>query len=601
VRTVPRNVICWWPAGHELDTGWIGAGGLRVVAIDRPSMARLVLVDRAAGDLPALLLVLTPIALLNVLVGIRSAGAPGPSEMDAVVAASLGPSGAAGGDVGFLGQLSVVQAVAGATAGTSLLQSARGLCLLAGLASAALLWPVLRRLGLTGNAAATAVIVAGLGPLALRLQPTVDPGAVAAFWIVLAAALRSRVRSGGAGTRRVWVGIVVALALAALTTPVAAAGLLAAAAHALATAPPAAHGPLVATLAAWWRPALRAGLAVLAAVAAGAALTAAVLPAATGSRGAVVPLLTLLALLGVAAVVLTRVRGRRPRLRAAVTMTLVWLACALLPGQVRLTALLLAVPALALLAGTLLADTPTDRRPRVSIAAATAVTVALVSGMVTVLWPVAPPPSGSYGPLARWLNRELEEGVVLSAAPLDRAELIAAGVPAHRFAAASVPDGAVTVVPTEAGCGQVGTPVVQLAAAAGPLSVCAPAAVPDGEPGAAGRLLADNPAVGMPDPARSLLQRNRVDDRLVAVLAGAATAQPLEVTDFPAVPGEPVTAVRRTAVLDGVVPAVDVNGRPAASALELHLNAQRPPLRPDLRALPDGRLVVHFRLPTGDR
>jgi hypothetical protein len=52
------------------------------------------------------------------------------------------------------------------------------------------------------------------------------------------------------------------------------------------------------------------------------------------------------------------------------------------------------------------------------------------------------------------------------------------------------------------------------------------------------------------------------------------------------------------AVLAGVDRAVDVNGQPAASAVELFLNAQRPPFQPDLRTLPDGQLVVHFRLPT---
>jgi hypothetical protein len=89
------------------------------------------------------------------------------------------------------------------------------------------------------------------------------------------------------------------------------------------------------------------------------------------------------------------------------------------------------------------------------------------------------------------------------------------------------------------------------------------------------------------------------------VLAGAALVNPSEMTnpveivDFPAVPGEPPTALRRSAVLAGVIRAVDVNGRPAASALELYLNAQPPPLRPELRPLPDGRVVVHFRLPIG--
>jgi hypothetical protein len=146
-----------------------------------------------------------------------------------------------------------------------------------------------------------------------------------------------------------------------------------------------------------------------------------------------------------------------------------------------------------------------------------------------------------------------------------------------------------------------------VASAAGSLSVCAPPrAARDVEPSAAiGSKLAANPGVRLPDPARQLLREHRVDGRLAAVLAGAALVNPSEMTnpveivDFPAVPGEPPTALRRSAVLAGVIRAVDVNGRPAASALELFLNAQPPPLRPELRPLPDGRVVVHFRLPIG--
>jgi hypothetical protein len=557
-----------------------------MVAIGRPWPARLALLDRAAGDLPALLLVLTPIALLNALVGIRAVGAPGPAEADAVLGASGAVDGGVSADVGFVGQLSVLQAVAGATWDSSLLQSARGMCLLAGLLSAALLWPVLRRLGLGGNAAATAVIVAGLGPLALRLQPSVDPGAVAAAWIGLAAVLGFRVRPGVAGVS----AVVAVLAVAGLTTPLAAAGLLAAAGHALAT------GRLAPQLSA----ALRTALTVLAAVLAGVAVTVSLLPAAAGARGSsAVPLLTVVTLLGLAAVVLGRGGACRPELHVVRTMVLVWLGCALVPGPVRLTALLLAVPALALLIGALL-GAGTDQSPRISVAATMAVTVALVSGLVTVSWPVAPPRPSSYEPLARWLTTELADDVVLSAAPLDRAELVAAGVPAPRFAAGSVPEGAVTIVPSEAGCGEVGPPAARMASASGSLSVCTPPPARDIVLSAAiGPNLARSASVQLPDPARSLLQQDRVDGRLATVLAGAALGHRFEVADFPAVPGEPATAVRRTAVLHGVVRAVDVNGRPAASALELYLNAQPPPFRPELRTLPDGRLVLHFRLLPG--
>ena len=381
------------------------------------------------------------------------------------------------------------------------------------------------------------------------------------------------------------------LAVAMITTPVAAAGLLAATAYALAT------GRLAGRL----RPTTRTALVVLSAVTAVAALAVALLGGSAG-RATVVPALTLVTVVGLAAVVLVRVWTRRPDLRVLLTAVGVWLGCALVPGPTRLTALLLIVPALALLVGAVLGE-PADQWPRFSIAAATAVTVALVSGMVTVLWPVAPPQAGSYEPLARWLNWELEDDVVLSAAPLDRAELVAAGVPAQRFATETVPTGAVTVVPSEAGCGQGGTSVAQLASVGGSLTVCAPTAA--GTPvrltSQAGPQLADNPALQIPEPARLLLRDGRVDSRLVAALAGAASTQPLRIVDFPPVPGEPATAVRRTAVLDGVVRAVDVQGRPAASAVELHLNAQRPPYRPDLRPLPDGRIVVHFRLLTKGR
>jgi hypothetical protein len=564
-------------------------GGAAMVAVSRPSSERVMgmrpeLLDRIARELPALLLVLTPIALLNVLIGTRPVAPPAPAELDAVVGASLGP-GTSVLDIGFRAQLAVFQAVAGAGWSSSLLQSGRALCLLAGLLPAAMLWPLLRRLDLGGNAAATAVIVAGLAPLALRLQPNVDPGAVAGCWIALAAVVGFRVRPGAGRV----LAVSTLLVAAVLSAPVAAAGLLALAAHTLLVARP---GGLL-------RPAPRVTLAILAAVAAAGVVGWALLGNSTGGPGtAAVPLPTLIAILGLGALVLARAWVRRPDLRPVVTMIAVWLACSVGPDPARST-LLLAVPALALLVGALLSDVAADQGPRFSIAAATAVTVALVSGMVTVVWPVAPPAPSSYQPLARWLNGELDERVVLSAAPLDRAELVAAGVPAGRFAVDSVPAGAVTVVPSEAGCGELGSPVVRVASVAGALSVCAP------PPPAAdvvlssgtGPLLAANPALETSEPARRLLLQDTVDSRLVAVLAGAALQHVLQIEDFPAVPGEPADTPRRMAVLRGIVAAVDVDGRPAASSLELHLNAQRPPFHPDVRPLSDGRLVVHFRLP----
>jgi hypothetical protein len=556
-------------------------------ASGRVTGVRIALLDRIAGDLPALLLVLTPIALLNVLIGTRPVAPPAPAELDAVIGAGLGTA-ASVADIGFRAQLAAAQAVAGATWSASLLQSGRALCLLAGLLSAALLWPLLRRLDLGGNAAATAVIVAGLAPLALRLQPNVDPGAMAGCWIALAALVGFRVRLD---TGRV-LALTAFLVAAVLTAPVAATGLLALGAHALLVARP---GGLL-------RPAPRVLLAILAAASAAALTAWAVSGGRTGGPGTTaVPLPALIAILALGTLVLARAWSRRPDLRPVVTMIAVWLACSVGPGPARST-LLLAVPALALLVGALLGDAAADQGPRFSIAAATAVTVALVSGMVTVVWPVAPPAPSSYQPLARWLNGELDERVVLSAAPLDRAELVAAGVPAGRFAVDSVPAGAVTVVPSEAGCGELGSPVVRMASVAGALSVCAPPA-PAADmvlTAGTGPLLAANPALQISGPARQLLLADKVDSRLVTVLAGAAMQHVLQIEDFPTVAGEPLDSARRMAVLRGVVPAVDVNGRPAASSLELYLNAQQPPFHPDVRPLSDGRLVVHFRLAGAD-
>ena len=364
----------------------------------------------------------------------------------------------------------MLQAVAGAAWDSSLLQSARGICLLAGLVSAALLWPVLRRLGLGGNAATTAVIVAGLGPIALRLQPSVDPGAVAAVWIGLAAAVGFRVRPGPVGR----VVVLTALAAAAVTSLVAAAGLLAAAAHALAGRTPVA--------ASCRRGAAAPALAVPAAVLAAVAAVAVAAPGASGGRAAgAVPLLSLLACSG-----WPRWSWAGPGSTGRTCawwsiMVAVWLGCALVPGPARLTALLLAVPALALLGGALLGE----RRHRPQPAAVHRRRDRRDGGPGQRHGDRAVAERTAAAQLVRTAGALADRGagaddVVLSAAPLDRAELVAAGVPAGRFATESVPDGAVTVVPADAGCGEVGTPLARMASAAGLAERLRPAAVGPG-------------------------------------------------------------------------------------------------------------------------
>ena len=392
-----------------------------MIAVDRAGITRLDPIRRLAVDLPPLLLVLTPIALLNVLVGIRRGGSPGPSEVEAVLGAdAVGPGRLA--ELGFHLQLAVVQATASVLWDSGLLQAGRGLSLLTGSLAAVLLWPVLRRLDLGANAVATAMIIAGLGPLALRLQPTVDPGALAACWIAVAAAARYRVPPTPGRTR-----LAAALLIAAgLTAPVAGVGLLAMTGYALITGRVGTRLPRR----------VGVGLAVVAALgAAGGAVW--LLPSVTGATsGMSWPAL-------VACSGWRRWRwaqlGAAPRAAAGRARSGSGWAARSPPDPPGRPPCCWRCPPLALLVGALLGDPAAELRPRFSIAAATAVTVALVSGVVTGLWPVA---AARPAPTSRWpagSPSSSTRGVVLSAAPLDRVELVAAGVPADRFAADSVP------------------------------------------------------------------------------------------------------------------------------------------------------------------
>src|SRR5580765_1165608 len=302
--------------------------GRTVVAIDRPRRFSGKW-QRAAVDLTGLLLVLAPIAMLNVLVGVRPARLPGPSEVAAVIGAGVDPV--------FRWQLTAAQAVASSIWGTSLLQSARGLCLLAGLLGAAALWPVLRRLGLGGNAAATAVIVAGLLPIALRLQPSVAPGSIAAFWTATAAAVlvvlpRGPARAGAGGAL---------LVVAVVTAPIAAVGLLAMLAFALLT-----H-----RVAGRWSDQRRRAAGWLAAAGALSAAAVVLVSSATAAEFGGPTVLAVLVIVGMVAVVIALSWVRRPDLQPVGVLAATWLACAVPPGAERLSALLLAVLPVALLVG----------------------------------------------------------------------------------------------------------------------------------------------------------------------------------------------------------------------------------------------------------
>lgn len=576
------------------------SGVEHMVAISRPFAAPVLHSDRPAGhrpprtgdDVPTLLLVLAPTALLHVLIATTTAGTAAPGEAGAVAGAHLAtPGGVAPADVGLVEQLAAVQTALGPAGGASLLQTARGVCLLAGLLTALLLWPVVRRLGLGDNAAAAAVIVAGASPLALLLHSAVDAGVLAGFWLVVAAVIGVRSRP----TPVIVAGTAVAVAAAVLTAPLAAAGVLALVAHAFAGGLLAPHE----------RPVRRAATAI---VAAATGVLVAVL--AVGRTSAIVPGGTALgtssvvAVVAIGAVVAALAWWRTPMVRPAATMAAVWLACAVWPGPARLTALVLALPVLALLVGALVTEAAADRGPRFSFAAGGAVVIALAAALTAVAGPFAPSTPTSYRPLAQWLETELDPAAGLWATPLDRAELVAAGVPAERFVAApeSGAAGAVRLVRSGTGCGPDRAPVLVLASAGSELSVCPP---PSGRAAAVadlpanGPLLVANPSLTLDEPARRALLDGRVDGRLVTVLAGAAATHRLEVADFRAVPGEPADAPRRTAVITAATPLRAAASGSGDTSLQRYLAAQRPPFRPELSRQPDGRLLVHFRIMAG--
>ncbi len=548
-------------------------GSWGAARLGRPSTARL----------PSLLLAVIPIALVHLLIGMQTGGAATPAEAAAVT--GIGAGTLAPADVAFVGQLTAVAALVGPDGAVTLLELARGVCLLAGLLAALLLWPVACRLQLGADAAAAAVLVAGVVPLVAGLQPTVDPGSVSVFWFVAAAVCGVRLRITGLTV----VGAGAGVAAAVLTAPLVAVGLLAFVAHGFAgglLAPSRSRGQRMTAAAV-----AVAMAAVVAALAIGRTPVGGPGEVPVGGPASLV-------VIGAGAVVVLLAWRWRPELRPVATMAAAWLGCALWPGPARLTALLLAVPVLALLCAAVVgdaADRTPDRSWRVPVAAAGAVVVSAVTAAAMIVGLVALPDRQTYGPLARWLQGELDPGTVLAAAPLDRAELIAAGVPDQRFAGGAPSSVGAWVVSDAAGCGPAGTPVVTVPSAGGQLGVCLAAGPPAvaADMAGAGPLLAGNGALRLDDAARQALLAGRVDGRLVAVLVAAATTRRIEVIDFPAVAGEPDGALRRTAVLAGVGPSGDEVGR---SSMVEFLQAQRPPFRPEVSTVDGGGLVVHFRV-----
>lgn len=546
-----------------------------------------ILAAATTGRDPALLLVLLPAVLLHTLVATRgTSGMPTDYEARSVAAAQDTTLPASVADIPFLRQLSAAQAPLWPAGGADLLQTARAACLLAGVLTALLLWPVARRILGRRDAAATAVVVAGSTPLALMLHAQVDAGAFAALWLVAAAAVATATELRSTDTVPLVVAAV-GVGCAVLTAPLVAVGLLAFVAHRLAKRLPLPGGGRRST-----RMLVGAGAASATAAIAVLAITRTSPTTAAGPVG--VPLLVATVLLGGAITALAH--WRVVELRALSTASAAWLACALWPGPARLTSLLLALPAIALLAGALVGRS----ERRLPLGAGAAVAVALTTAVVAAAWPAALHPVPTHDGLARWLITGLDPATPLQATALDRVELVSRGVAAARFVSGTAGAGTVRVVTaglvTAGGCEAGETVLLTVPGLGGDTALCQ-VGRPDA-PGTSaskprstalspglGAALATNPALALSPSARTALIEGRVDTRLVMVLAGATAMHEMAVEAFPTRPGDAADAPLTSAVV--------VTGR-ADRGLAAYFTGQLPPYRPELSAQPGGRLILSF-------
>lgn len=332
--------------------------GLVLRRVGTAALSRLV-ETRARGDgaVPTLVGSVLPVLLIGTLAvaGAAVLGTPAPS-WDPVAVGER--------------QLAAVLALLGGGAAPA----AAGV-LFGGLA-AVLLWPLARRLGLPAPIAGLAVVLAGATPPLVALQAGADPAGPAAVWLVLAALLAGR---GRAAARIAYL----ALAVAAVTAPVAGLALAAFVAHATWSRQ---LGPRLRPAGRWVTTALATAVAAF-----GTGLL-------TGSAPAVpLPDAGLVALLAAGALtVVLSARFRRP-LAPVGTGAAVLLALAAVPGT-RTAALLLLGPVLAML-GAGLADRALPRNRPARAGGVLAATVLVLLAGTGPLVGAASAASGT-GPVA---------------------------------------------------------------------------------------------------------------------------------------------------------------------------------------------------------
>jgi hypothetical protein len=537
--------------------------------------------DWARSPDPALLLAVLPALLLHTLVAVRGpSGAPSAYESSAVAAAYDPTLPVAVADVPFLRQLALL----GPAGGADLLQAGRALCLLAGVLSALLLWPIARRLLARRDAAATAVVVAGSTPVALMLHAQVDAGAFAALWLAAAAAVATATELRPSDVVPLAVAAVLA-GCAVLTAPLVAVGLLAFAGHRMAERLPVPGGGRVRTR-------MLVGAGTVAAAAAIAVLAATRTSPTTAADPIGMPLFLTTVLAGAAITALAH--WRVVELRGLSASAASWLACSLWPGPARLTALLLALPVIALLAGALVARS-TRRLP---VGAGAAVAAALTVAVLAAASPATLGPVPTHDGVARRIAEDIDPATSLQASAVDRVELVARGVSPARFVTGAAAPGTVRIVAAANGCGPAERLLDTVPGPGGGTVLCqverpAPRPAPVLQPAPPdivlspgfGAALATNPALMLSTAARDALVGGRVDPRLAMVLAGATAQHEMTVEDFPISPGADTDAPRTSAVV--------VADR-ADTGLAAYFTGQMPPYRPDLSPRPDGRLVLSF-------
>ena len=437
--------------------------------------------------------------------------------------------------------------------------------------------------GIAPAAAATAVALSGVVAPLVALHFTLDPAGVASFWLVIAGCLAGQ-------SRRATAVAGAAAVVAVLATPLVGVGLLVFAAVGLRTGHLGEDLPV-------------RGRQVLQVFAWSGALAVGVL--ATGSRRWTVtgagppPPAVLVGLLAVGTVVVAgawlRLRNLRP-VAVGVGTLLVTVA---VPGAHAVTALLLAVPVLAVLAAALL-DVASTSRPLVARLGLAAVLVlgTATSGSLVTAAAAATPPRDALG---AWIRHQLDPAVPVQADALTRAELRHEGVDPNRLVPleVSAPPGAVVVgAPVAAGARRAELPDGP-AGGAGSVQLAREVPVPADAPDGAhlGRLVSRNPALALDPAAVVLLERGAVDRRLVMVLTGLTATHRLIVSAFPAVPGEPDTALRRT-VLVTAVDGVPVGVPGVTEAVDRWLAGQQSPFRPATVAVVDDVLVIQYVTPS---